>query len=177
MDNFKYEIIDNFLPAEEHLAIEDFLIGEGAFFPWYFNNYKSADDNLMKGDSLDNYQFTHTFHLNHTITSEHYSRNVFPIVQKLKPLSIVRIKANLNPKTDTPIKYGWHVDYPNYKHKTAIYYVNSNNGKTFFKNGLEVDSVANRIVIFDGNMQHTGSSCTDQKARCVINFNYIEENK
>ena len=30
----------------------------------------------------------------------------------------------------------------------------------------------NRLIDFDSNMEHTGSTCTDQKCRIVININY-----
>ena len=58
---------------------------------------------------------------------------------------------------------------------TAIYYLNTNNGFTKFENGDKVNSVANRIVIFDSNLKHTGTSCTDSYARLLINFNYFSK--
>ena len=57
--------------------------------------------------------------------------------------------------------------------KTAIFYVNTNNGWTEFKKGGKVKSVANRIVIFDSQLYHQGYTCTDQKRRVVMNFNWI----
>ena len=62
-------------------------------------------------------------------------------------------------------------ELPDYKNSLNL--INTNNGKTFFKDGFEVDSVENRMVIFDGNMIHAGSSTTDTKTRCVINLNFI----
>ena len=178
MSEFKYEIIDNFLSQEEHQHIENIMIGPDGRFPWYLNDYKSSDNDLMQKDSLYNFQFTHVFHIFNNITSEWYSQIAFPIVKKIQVAALLRIKANLNPITNEILKFGWHVDFPaDYGHKTAIYYVNSNNGKTIFKNGLEVDSVANRLVVFDPTMMHTATSCTNKKVRCVINFNYIEEKK
>ena len=54
-----------------------------------------------------------------------------------------------------------------------IYYVNSNNGYTLFKaSKKKVESVENRLVIFPTNLEHCGVSCTDNKQRIVINFNY-----
>ena len=49
--------------------------------------------------------------------------------------------------------------------------MNTNDGYTEFENGHRVESVANRVVIFDSNIKHTGVSCTDEKRRVVINFN------
>ena len=41
-----------------------------------------------------------------------------------------------------------------------------------FKKGGKVKSVANRMVIFNSSLEHTGFSCTDEKIRIVINFNW-----
>ena len=38
----------------------------------------------------------------------------------------------------------------------------------------KVESVANRLLIFDPKMMHSGSSSTDVKNRIVINLNYFE---
>ena len=55
---------------------------------------------------------------------------------------------------------------------TAILYINTNNGYTKFKKGGKVKSVANRVVIFDSNLEHMGYACTNEKRRIVVNFNY-----
>ena len=57
---------------------------------------------------------------------------------------------------------------------TSIFYVNTNNGYTKFEDGTKVESVANRMVTFPSNMKHTGTSCTDERIRVVINFNYFK---
>ena len=68
---------------------------------------------------------------------------------------------------------GLHCDME-YDGTTAIFYLNSNNGYTVFKDGEKVESVANRIVKFPTLKEHSGVSCSDSKRRAVINFNYIE---
>ena len=50
--------------------------------------------------------------------------------------------------------------------------LNTCNGYTKFKKSGKVKSVANRMVIFDSNLEHQGVTCTDKKRRVVINFNY-----
>lgn len=172
-------VIDNFLPPEVHSAIKNILLG--ADFPWYFNNGKSVYPESLGSDFIQNFQFTHSFFRNHAINSPNYWHVVAPVIDKLKPLALMRVKANLTTPTESVIQYGWHLDrshehpaYDNSKHMVGIYYVNSNNGKTVLKDGTEIESVENRLAILKGNVVHTGTSCTDQKARCVINFNYIQ---
>ena len=63
-----------------------------------------------------------------------------------------------------------HIDQP--KGKTGIFYINTCNGYTKFKNGEKIKSEKNKYVEFDSILEHTGSSCTDEKRRIVINFNY-----
>jgi hypothetical protein len=50
--------------------------------------------------------------------------------------------------------------------------VNSNDGYTKFETGEIVESVANRIVIFDSDVKHTGTTCTNALGRFVVNLNY-----
>ena len=59
--------------------------------------------------------------------------------------------------------------------QTAIFYLNTNNGYTKFQDNTiqDVNSVANRLITFDGSLQHAGCSCTDQNVRVVLNINYI----
>jgi hypothetical protein len=99
-----------------------------------------------------------------------------PILLKLNPSAILRIKANLTPRADKIIQHGFHVDISHFKGKTAIYYINTTNGYTVFENGTKIESVENRMVIFDSTIKHTGTTCTDSRNRCVINFNYYEWN-
>ena len=87
---------------------------------------------------------------------------------------MVRIKVNMEPKTAEPIESCLHTDTNQYN-KTAIYYVNTNNGYTRFKDGTKVDSIANRIVIFDAQTEHGGVTQTDEQVRVVVNINYFEK--
>ena len=162
------KIIDNFLPDYYFRSLSNNILGDK--FQWYFNDFV-----VSKGDSL--YQFTHRiYNIRYGgVISEYYS--LFDAVQqKLRVSRLHRIKLNLNPKTVFHRKGGYHTDLPKSNQlqhqKTAVLYINTNNGWTQFKKGGRVKSVANRIVIFDSNLEHTGVTCTDEKRRVVINFNY-----
>lgn len=160
-----YEIIDNFLSDEEYQNISDTLLGER--FPWYFNDYPVLDGEI---DTVYNYQFTHMFCLNNESTSD-YAKLLDPIVEKLGASFVYRIKANLSPSTPTNRLGRWHTDF-DIDCKTAVYYVNTNDGFTRFRSGETVPSIANRLVAFDAKDLHVGATATDVKARCLINFNY-----
>ena len=164
------EVVDNFLEPYYFDQLYTVLMEEE--IPWYYNDCKVRGEST-DGDGL--YQFIHGFY--------HFKRggvvsdgfDIFErILYKLRIKELYRIKANLTPRTKSHDHSGWHVDFPSLPvGKTAIFYMNTNNGWTKFKKGGRVKSVANRIVIFDSDVEHAGVTCTDEKRRVVVNFNYV----
>lgn len=154
------KIIDDFLSDSEFNQI--FNLISDCEFPWFFGKVVSESKYC---------QFTHCFYQNDEPTG--YFRYVRFLREKLNVKSLVRIKANLNPKTEKIIEHidAWHTDYSDIT--TAILYLNTNDGYTLFDTGETVKSVKNRIVIFDSNIKHTGTTCTDQPARIVVNINFV----
>ena len=161
------KIIDNFLSAEQHSAIKAAMLG--ANFPWFYSPTKVK---TVDPENLYNYQFTHMVYDNYVPMSELWG-DLDPIIRPLNAQAWLRTKANLTPRTEAPYEYGMHVDIDDFHGITAVYYVNTNNGLTRFQTGEEIASVANRLVLFDSSLPHSGVSCTDEKVRCVINFNYL----
>ena len=54
--------------------------------------------------------------------------------------------------------------------------VNHNNGKTIFKKSKKnVVSKENRLVLFDGRLEHCGTTSTNSKKRIVINLNFFNK--
>ena len=164
------EIYDDFL-SEYQFKNFDTQIVNNAYFPWYYN------DMVVTGKNDGGYQFTHGIFDLHVggVVSDMFPLFT-PLLEKLKVRHLVRIKLNLNPKTFFHHGGGWHVDYwPNdpFPHtKTAVFYLNTNNGWTSFKKGGRVKSKSNRIVIFDSSSKHQGVTCTDNNRRIIVNFNY-----
>ena len=127
-----------------------------------------------KRQGIDQYQFTHTFFDISKPSLQNYSSFLQPLLLKLNPLYIFRIKANLRPRTSQGVLSDFHTDMK-LNQQTAIFYLNTNNGYTKFKdNDLgKVDSVANRLITFFGHLEHCGCSATDCNNRIVLNINYI----
>ena len=167
--------IDDFLPPEAFHFVQSQLLSPG--WPWYFQD---TVDHPEDSDDLEKSQFCYQLYRNHTWQGAGETV-VSPFLPHLKPLSLVRVKANLQVRTETPKQNSFHVDLldpdlePYDNLLTAIYYVNTNDGVTVFEDGPEVKSVANRMVVFPSRTRHTGTTCTDQKRRVVINFNYFPE--
>jgi hypothetical protein len=162
------KIIDNFLPEKDFLEIKNTLIDDG-MFPWFVNIGTTVEN---KPSSLYDFQFFHLFYYQYKINSDFYSL-IEPIIEKINPTSILRIKANVLTKTEEKIVFDFHKDVP-IKCKTAVYYINTNNGGTIFKNGDFIESKENRLLIFDSQEEHASVSCTDNFFRCILNINYID---
>jgi len=165
------KIEDNFLKQEEFDKIQK-LMGEPSPFPWFYA------DRIVFEDDVDKFQFIHAFYDNH-IPMSPFSNELDSIINIIQPFSIVKIRAKLLTRTPEIVESTFHVDIPlseeNLKQwTTSIFYINTNNGYTKFEDGTIVESVANRMVTFPANMKHCGTSCTDERRRIVINFNYFE---
>ncbi|QJW84683.1 hypothetical protein HK414_16180 [Ramlibacter terrae] len=103
----------------------------------------------------------------------HFLPLLRPLLKKLDPIELYRIKLNRTARNTRHVEYGLHVDIRRPDATTAIFYLNTNNGYTLFEGGRRVDSVANRLVLFDTRVRHTGASCTDADWRMVLNINML----
>lgn len=162
------KLYENFISSSDLSVIQNSML-EGVMH-WYYN--PCVDYYGDEKDYLDNYQFTHNFYGNNVINSD-YIKILYPIIEKLKPRSLIRIKANLSTRTEKIISHQYHTDFDYSDSKTAIFYVNTNDGYTLFRDGTKVESIENRLIVFDSLTEHTGTTCTDAKVRVVVNINYF----
>ena len=166
------KIEDNFLDQEEFIKLQTFMLASD--LDWhYFEEFTYENSDLK-------FMFFHMFYFVNIPHSNCVNLN--PILDKINPIALWRIKANLLTRTSNIIEKRFHVDMMdlvNFPEKlkhwtTSIFYINTNNGYTEFEDGTKVESVANRMVTFSSNLKHRGTSCTDEKRRVVINFNYFK---
>lgn len=165
------KVYDNFLEEKDYNKISTLMLSSE--FPWYMNEILEDGVEGMNVNPLDNLEFTHFFFYNYLQQSS-YIPLIYPLIEKIDPKALVRIRAALMVKRDKIEADAYHVDVDGYNCTTAIYYLNTNNGYTKFEDGSKVESIANRFVEFDSNMRHTGSLTTDSKYRALINFNYFK---
>jgi hypothetical protein len=162
-----YEIIDNALPNQHSENIKESLTSSE--FPWFYQSNVSRDSD--KKDIMQ-YYFTHTFYNRHNWNSSWGENILEPILSILEPKSLIRIKGNFYPRSETEVENNSHIDYP-FSHKGAIYYVNSNDGFTILNDGTKVQSIENRILLFDPSLYHNSTHCTNDHGRININFNFF----
>lgn len=165
-------VIDNVLPNKE---FEQILFYFKHKVEWLYGDTVTVDipdDPRFRSDDPTDFQFVKLiFFQTSGVIDQQSMQALKPILKFLKATVLARIKANLNTWTPEVMERDFHVDY-DYGNMTAIYYLNTCNGYTLFKDGQKCESVANRICIFPGGKWHTGTTTSDSKHRMVININY-----
>ena len=165
LDPGEIRVIDNFLLNSEFAILSEEI--QAKKFPWFYNPAVSTE-----GDGL--FQYFHMFYSYKVGKSYHYEL-ILPTLRRLGGDRLHRAKVNSRTITNSIQKSNYHTDISDkipYL-ATAILYINTNNGYTQFKeSGRKIKSVANRVVVFDPDLEHMGTSSTDENRRIVLNLNY-----
>lgn len=171
-----YFVYDNFLEKDKLSKIQNTIMENNStnLFPWFYFPSVASPDHYDPYD--EDHGFSHgLYNCWRPFDTSPYNELFDPLYQKLNPVCLIRSKINLSLKTNTHINQGKHIDIPGSNGLTAVFYLNTNNGKTCLEinnETIEIDSVENRVVIFNSNVQHYGVTQTDEKARYVVNINY-----
>ena len=160
-----YKVIDNFLDEKYF----DSLVSLLEEIPWFFQK-DIAYDNVAE-DKI--FLLYHMFYAQNTPTGTLYEK-LIPLLEKLRAEVLVRIKANLYPNTEKIHEHPMHVDFE-FPNTSALLSLNTCDGYTKLKDGTKIDSVANRILLFDPSEEHCSTTTTNDFARFNININYIQE--
>lgn len=158
------KIIENFLHNEQFNIIKEELLSSN--FPWFFRKSQVSFDNSKYTE-----YFTHSFYHNNIINSDKWSI-IKPIIDCLDIKALVEVRANLIVQKHENILSDFHTDY-DFDCNTAIFYINTNNGYTQFKNDKKIKCDENKMIIFNSSEQHAAASQTDEKQRIVLNINYF----
>lgn len=163
----KYKVIDNFLDEEKLDKVKKSI--NHTNFPWFYESQISKP-NLES----TNYKFylTHTCYINSKPNSELYEEIGQLFFDELKMKSMLRMKVNFYPNQGSFEEHDPHVDY-HYPHKGAIFSLNTCNGYTKLNDGTKIDSIENRMLIFDSSLKHCSTNTTNTNRRLNINFNYF----
>lgn len=173
-----YQVIDNFLRYRDFEQLKNSIIDNNEF-SWFMNNQVTSsedeEETLSYQEQNWNWYFTHTFYLQ--IPYSTYFNQITDVFakefDKLDTFKTwLRIKANLYPHTEEVKEHQKHHDYP-FPHKAAVFSLNTCDGFTRMPDGTKIDSVENRIIIFDGSEYHNSSTTSDCKQRVNINFNWF----
>tara|TARA_R110000765_G_scaffold31685_1_gene73887 strand:- start:2553 stop:3059 length:507 start_codon:yes stop_codon:yes gene_type:complete len=165
-----YEIIDNFLDKQKYEEISSFIKGEE--IPWYYEK-----EDIIGNDKNKNGFFQHCFYTDYKPNSSGID-HINPLIKKIKPLSIIKIKANLIFRDVDTINCGYHNDNKSSSAYTAIFFLTNCNSITTLMLGdkkLNVESKENRFLVFKSCVKHKVIYPNDIHKRYVINFNFFKE--
>ena len=167
-------VIDDFLPQEDFEEVRDLIVFNWDF-DWYFQKEVNAAGTDCTKDFW-NWYGTHTFYVNDFPESKNYPILYNKFIPCFKEMgifrSLIRIKGNFYPHTETLKEHAPHVDY-DFSHVGALYSLNTCDGFTKFYDGTKVESIANRIVFFDASKFHHSTTTSNAKLRYNINFNFL----
>ena len=103
-----------------------------------------------------------------------YCDKLHPILDKLGGRCLIRIKANLYPNTEILHEHPMHED-TDYPSSGAIFSLNTCDGYTKLQDGTKINSVANRMLLFNPSEKHCSTTTTNVPMRFNININYFQD--
>ena len=133
-----YKVIDNFLDEKYFNSLVSFL----EEIPWFFRS--EVVEGIVENKI---FMFGHLFYAQNAPTSTNYEI-LIPLLDKLGVNCLMRIKANLYPNTEKIHEHPMHKDFE-FSNTSALLSLNTCDGYTKLKDGTKIDSIANRVVIFD----------------------------
>ena len=173
----KYKVIDNFLDEEYFDSLVTIFTDKeqtgNNLLPWFFQSSTVYPAVGEKRDLSEDrfFYMVHMAYKNNMPTSNMYEK-LFPLLDKLGARCLIRIKANLVPNSEILHEHPMHTDYE-FSHCGAILSLNTCDGYTKLKDGTKIDSVANRMLLFDPGEEHCSTTTTNSPVRINININYI----
>lgn len=181
--------VDGFLTKEQFSNIANHFLGNS--FAWFYNESSYSEKRQPTiGNYVDYPQLVHCILLDGKVLSPIEFDILHPLLQKLNPKEIFRIKCNMSFRSDDSgiSSYGYpHVDFIDGKElnlTTAVFYLNEADGDTILFNervgtplesytiSQKIEPKPNRLLLFPSYVTHAGNSPKKYDRRVVININY-----
>ena len=174
------KVIDDFLTPSYFEEIHRLLTGWD--FDWY------CQPNLAPGlPGPPRVNFSHNFYMEE-VRSPHCSL-ILPFMYQVKDIcgakELLRCRADMTVIHPDKIKHPPHVDFQ-FPHYSSVFYVNESDGETVMYNerwdgeypdtltvSRVIEPKPNRVIIFDGDIIHTGHSPANHQTRVILNSNYV----
>jgi len=166
-----YKIIDNFLDKKHYEILKGFIQSDA--IPWYLKLTDTTKDQKTKSNGFFGFCYYNHNRPDHPLFDEH----IGPILHKLKSVSCIQARVNLVLRDKDTIESEYHTDVKSKNSMTAILYFTTCNAKTILKvknKKIDIDSVENRILIFNSDVIHKVKYQTDVHKRYVLNLNYVK---
>ena len=167
-----YIVYDDFLPANEFGYLKTYLTEASEPF-WTISNQINKYDL----DNNDFYMATMIYHCENGARNE-WTRGIdekpfVSISSKLHMVSMLRMKANLYvPSVKGQYIHAPHVDY-DFGHQGALFFVTTCDAPTYMFDGTPIESIENRLLLFNPGTPHASSAPTNVPFRITININFL----
>ena len=180
-----FKIIDNFLSVSYLQDLQDYFLTPQC--DWHFNP-DITSNNTDKSNGA--FGFAIRLHWNQMFVENRSGMLCRALILSSQdkvtevtevPHLVVRARADMTLYNPEKHVHEVHTDY-SYEHTTAIFYLNTSDGNTLLydREGKEllkeVEPIENRLLIFDGLLQHTGHSPSNHKCRTLLNMNFMTPN-
>ena len=165
-----YVVYDNFLSPSDYGFVKQYMEND---FPWRLqgrinNNDEGNEDRYFASNAYHAYEGGWQ-------DGSGINRDPFTIIaSKIHMKAIFRIKGNLYfPSRSSKVEHhAMHRDTI-FKHQGALFFLTTCDAPTTMSDGTEIESIENRLLLFDPVSMHSSSSPTNSPFRITINFNYF----
>ena len=169
---------DNFLNYRDFIFLKELFFHDNT--TWKVN-WKIADTlEVSKEDNYDDWFLGHHIYDENKPVSSSFNDVKTKLINKIAQLeqadfaALTRIKVNFYPHTSVVNEHKPHKDNAQARRwRGAIYCLNTCDGYTGFSDGTKIDSVENRLILFDSTQDHFSTSTSNAQARININVNYV----
>jgi hypothetical protein len=167
-----FVVYDDFLPYQEFGTLKSYLTEANLPF-WTISNQINRNDK----NNNDFYMATMIYHNENGARNEWIQgideQPFINISSKLHMFSLLRMKANLYvPSVKGHYIHAPHVDY-DFGHQGALFFVTTCDAPTYMFDGTPIESIENRLLLFNPGTPHASSAPTNVPFRITININYI----
>ena len=174
METTPHQIIDDWLPLEIFKSIQEQIVFNPNY-PMFLTQGVSHEPGTGERTlaDLNNWSGGYTLYIDHMPCSPlfydlaHKTFKYFPFMH-----SLIRARVNFFPRTHEVYEHEPHQDYP-FSHNGAVFHLNTNDGYTKLQDGKKIQSIANRLVMFDPSIPHQSTTTSNQCGRYNIQFNYF----
>ncbi len=178
----EYKVIDNFLPRIEFQEVKKNIV-ENYTIDWHYSKHVSTSESKIyvasrekEKEQLWTWYMVHDVYRYSRPKSDYFEPLYQAFVPKFEELDIfkalTRIKINFYPYTETVREHEMHQD-KDWHIKAGLFSLNTCDGYTKLEDGTKIDSVENRMLIFDASQLHCSTTTSNTEARYNINFNFL----
>ena len=169
---------DNFLSERDFIFLKEIFFHNNTTWK---PQWSIADPlEVSNGVNYDDWYLTHTVYYEYEILSSAFNdikEKLITPIAKLEGINFsqsTRIKANFYPHTQAVKEHKPHRDaHTGNRLRGALFSFNTCDGYTGFADGTKVESVENRLILFDSLEEHFSTSTSNAQARINLNINYV----